>query len=98
MGVPDNVEGLASRRYFSTSHYLALVCDEDTQAERLRRRPGWEIDGGYWADIDTQVEFNQWFKRNAEQKGIHLLDTTDATVAQTAEHVIEWLRTHFRRL
>jgi hypothetical protein len=40
-GVPENLEPCVERRYFSALHYLALTCDDDLLAERLRRRPAW---------------------------------------------------------
>jgi len=91
MGVPDNVEGLDARQYFGESHYLALVCDDETQTERLRGRPGWDDGEDYWADVERQVEFNQWFKTEAEDEGVELLDTTDATVAETVADVRTWI-------
>ena len=91
MGVPENVEGLDARRYFGESHYLALVCDDETQTERLRARPGWEDGEDYWADLERQVEFNQWFRSEGENEGVELLDTTDATVSETVAAVREWL-------
>ena len=90
MGVPDNVENLVNRRYFAESHYLALVCEDEVQADRLHARPGWK-DGGYWADVERQVEFNNWFKEHATEEGIQLLDTTDASVDETATAVSDWL-------
>ncbi len=90
LGVPENVEGLTNRRYFRDSHYLALVCEDAVQAERLRDRPDWEGDS-YWADVDKQAEFNEWFRKNADGAGIELVDTTRATVEETATAVEQWL-------
>jgi hypothetical protein len=94
MGVPDNVEGLDARQYFGESHYLALVCGDETQTERLRARPGWDDGEDYWADVERQVEFNQWFKSEGEGDGVELLDTTDATVAETVADVRAWIDAH----
>ncbi|KZN23111.1 hypothetical protein A4G99_16570 [Haladaptatus sp. R4] len=93
LGVPENVEGLVNRRYFADSHYLALVCDDDVQADRLRARPRWE-GSDYWADVDKQVEFNNWFKDYAVEEGIDLLDTTNMTIEETATDVAQWLANH----
>jgi hypothetical protein len=41
MGVPTNLEPCVERRYFSKVHYLALTCDSESLAERLRQRPQW---------------------------------------------------------
>jgi predicted RNA-binding Zn-ribbon protein involved in translation (DUF1610 family) len=94
MGVPENVEGLVNRRYFAETHYLALVCDAETQASRLRARGApWteEGEGDYWADIGRQVEFNEWFRTNATAEGIDLVDTTEQSVEETTAVVVEWL-------
>lgn len=96
LGVPENVEGLVNRRYFADLHYLALVCDDDVQADRLRARPGWE-GSGYWADVDKQVEFNNWFKDHAAEEGIDLLDSSSMTVDETAIEVAEWLEVRLSR-
>ena len=44
-GVPEQFERCVERRYFSTIHYLALVCTDETLAERLRSRPAWRPAG-----------------------------------------------------
>jgi hypothetical protein len=43
------------------------------------------------ADVDRQVTFNGWFKREGAERGVDLLDTTDASAAETAESVSKWL-------
>jgi hypothetical protein len=40
-GTPENVEPCVERRYFSTVHYLALVCEDQELVERLQGRPAW---------------------------------------------------------
>ena len=39
--IPEQFEGCPERRYFSTIHYLAMVCDDNVLMERLLSRPGW---------------------------------------------------------
>jgi hypothetical protein len=89
----DNVEGLDARRYFAASHYLSLVRTDAVHRERLRARgaPWTDESGGEWADVDRQVTFNGWFKRQGTEEGVVLLDTTDAGAAETAERVSERL-------
>ena len=97
IGVPDNIESCVERRYFSGVHYLSLVCDDGFLARRLRERPAWrESDGP--AYIEEQIHFNQWFKtRPADlQPEIALLDTTYASLEQTAGQVLEWLHQNER--
>lgn len=87
IGVPANLDPCVERRYFSTVHYLALVCDDDVLAQRLHARPAWRdsADHGF---VEAQLEFNQWFKR---QPTIDLLDTTHATPDVTAAAVLHWI-------
>jgi predicted kinase len=93
MAVPENVEPCVERRYFSTVHYLALVCDDQVLADRLRQRPAWR-DSSSPAWIAGQLQFNRWFKTEAESLAppVELLDTTEATVAETAALVAAWIR------
>ena len=93
LGVPANIEPRIERRYFSRVHYLALVCDEAQLAARLRARPAWRhADADAW--IAGQVDFNRWYREEAPhgQPAVDLLDTTRASVTETAEQVSAWLR------
>jgi len=93
LGVPGNIEPRIERRYFSRVHYLALVCDETQLAARLRARPAWRhADADAW--ITSQVDFNRWYREEAphDQPPVELLDTTRASVAETAAQVAAWLR------
>jgi len=92
MGVPDNIEPCVERRYFSEVHYLALVCDDEVLARRLKARPAWRGSGDS-AYIDTHVQFNGWFKggQNGDPP-ISLIDTTDVSLEITVEQVKTWIR------
>jgi ribose 1,5-bisphosphokinase PhnN len=88
LGVPANIERRIERRYFSAVRYLALVCDEDVLAERLRTRPRWR---GAREQIDEQLAFNRWFcERHASE--VNLLDTTRDDVSATATACAHGLR------
>jgi ribose 1,5-bisphosphokinase PhnN len=93
MGVPANLEPCVERRYLGALHFLALTCDDDMLARRLRQRPAWRQSGSddY---IAGHVQFNRWFKNQAQQPAspIELLDTTDQSPTETARLVAEWLR------
>lgn len=92
MGVPENIEPCVERRYFSYIHYLALVCDDDLLAQRLKARPAWRGSGDQ-AYIETHVQFNQWFKEQGNRNTpISLLDTTDVLLERTIEQVKTWIR------
>ena len=91
-GVPENLEGCVERRYFSRLHYLALVCDDDTLAARLRARPAWRGSGDD-AYVGEHVRFNRWFKEHGATATppIELLDTTNASPETTATGVRSWI-------
>jgi hypothetical protein len=93
IGVPDALEPLVERRFFSTLHYLALTCDDDVLVTRLAERPAWR--GTHDPAFQSaQVAFNRWYR--VEGPGatppVHVLDTTNRSVAETAEAVASWLR------
>jgi hypothetical protein len=96
-GIPSQFEQCVERRYFSDIHYLALVCEDDVLASRLRSRPAWR---GSSKDeyINEHIAFNRWLKDNAvnTQPPMALLDTSDITVDESVEGVKEWInRVHY---
>jgi hypothetical protein len=90
--LPANIEPCVHRRYFSTTHYLALVCRDDVLAARLRNRPAWRksSDEGF---VRSQIAFNRWLIENAAlaAPSLALLDTTNAAPDQTAVGVASWV-------
>ena len=91
MGVPENVEPCVERRYFSDIHYLALVCDDEVLAQRLKARPAWRGSGDQ-AYIDEHIHFNRWFKEQGKSNTpILLLDTTEVLLETTIEQVKTWI-------
>ncbi len=97
--IPANVEPCVERRYFSETHYLALVCDDDLLAQRLQKRSGWR---GFDDPviIERNIEFNRWFKENTGQTNppLELLDTSRISVEETAQQVAGWIRGKVGRL
>ena len=96
LGDPEEIERLPESEYFPRIEYLALVCDPDDQARRLRGRDGWKeaaTAGEKWADIEAGRRLNERFRMLAtERNGYETVDTTDTTVAETTETVRRWLR------
>jgi hypothetical protein len=83
---------------FSTVHYLAITydlavtCDEDVLARRIRaRKPPRRTDD---ANVKEHVEFNGWLRANAPTSVPHvtLVDTTHSTIAETSASVAAWIR------
>ena len=93
VGIPAQFEPCVERRYFSDIHYLALVCEDEVLASRLRSRPAWR-DSSTDEYIKTHVAFNRWLKDNARstQPPMILLDTSEITVGDTVEGVEQWIR------
>jgi hypothetical protein len=95
--VPEQYEACPERRYFTTIHYLALVCDDKLLRERLAVRPGWRRSGDT-AFLDQMSAFNRWFRENGQdsEPGITLLDTSTYSVGETARQTAEWIQTRVR--
>jgi predicted kinase/DNA-directed RNA polymerase subunit RPC12/RpoP len=93
VGVPENLENCIERRYFSTIHYLALVCANEVLTQRLQARPAWRSvnSAGF---IEEQKRFNQWFlhyNRNGLEPVIRLLDTSLRSLEETAQAISSWI-------
>lgn len=95
LGNADVVESLAEADYFPRIAYLALVCDADEHARRIRARPGWaaaaEADEP-WADIEAQTAANERFEALAAgSDDYETFDTTDASVEETVAAIRSWI-------
>lgn len=90
--IPPNLENCIERRYFSATHYLALVGDDETLKARLRARPSWRASNDP-AFIEAQLAFNHWLKEEGPRAAppVALLDTTAAGEYETASAVAHWI-------
>jgi hypothetical protein len=90
--VPDNIEPLRERAAFSRVHYLALVCDDEVLAARIRARarPRRTDD----PHVAEHVQFNRWLRANASKTRppVELFDTSECSVNATATAVGAWVR------
>jgi broad-specificity NMP kinase len=93
IGQPGIVEETVEQRYFSSIHYLALTCESEVQAERLRKRSNWSDATDHWTMANEQVALNRWYdeRGDAPNSPIETLDATDRTVEQMATRVAEWI-------
>ena len=94
--VPHNVEPLPERAAFSSVHYLAVTCDDDTLAKRIRaRKPPRRTDD---AHVKEHVDFNGWLRANARSAvpPVTLVDTTHSTIDETTATVAAWIRSTLR--
>ena len=92
LAVPENIEQCVERRFFSRTHYLALVCDEDALRRRLLARPAWRK-SGQPERLQEQLDFNRWLLKEGPKQipRVSLLDTTHAPVEDSASAVKEWM-------
>lgn len=90
--LPEQNEQLPERAYFSATHYLGLVCDDDLLVQRLRSRPAWR--GINEAFVDRMVSFNRWLKENAASCAppLFLVDTSLGSPEAVASEVAAWVR------
>jgi hypothetical protein len=86
--LPDQFERCPERRYFSTLHYLALVCDEAPLRERLTRRPTWRQ-----AQSEEFLAFNRWPIEHAPTTTppMTILDTTTDPLEETVAKAEQWI-------
>lgn len=91
--LPDQFEGCPERRYFSTLHYLALVCDDRLIEARLAQRPQWRQSGSAKV-IQSMLRFNQWLKAHASttHPPMTLYDTSHRPISETARDAAQWIR------
>lgn len=89
--MPPELEPLPERALFTGVHYLALTCEPDTLAARLRARPAWR--GWDEERIGENREFAAWVEAEAGHLDppLTLVDTTRAEPAQTADTVCRWI-------
>lgn len=90
--LPDQFERSPERRYFSTLHYLALVCDEALLKERLTLRPTWRQSQSE-DFLERMVAFNRWLIEHAPTTTppMILLDTTTDPLEETLAKVERWI-------
>jgi broad-specificity NMP kinase len=90
--MPENVEPCVERRYFSAVHYLALTCDDDVIAERLKSRPAWRKCGDL-EFIEEHISFNHWLKETAPtiEPPVEVLDTTAMSIEEASAQVAQWI-------
>ena len=95
--IPEQWEQCPERRYLAEIHTLALVCEPDTLAARLRARPAWRA-AGTEDFIDGMLRFNNWFIENAgkTEPSMNLLDTTRASLDEAGEALLRWIRRHWQ--
>jgi hypothetical protein len=83
--IPDHLRDLPARRWTGDIHFFALDCPDDLRRARINARPPWRS-----RDIEEQVEFGRWLRRNIPDR----FDTSNGTPEDTATAVVSWLARH----
>lgn len=91
--LPEHFEGCPERRYFSTLHYLSIVCDDALLRERLQQRPAWRKSSSE-DFIQQMIQFNQWLKEHAATTNppITLYDCSSRSIQETTDDIAQWIR------
>lgn len=83
--IPAHLEELAARRWIADIHFIALDCPDGLRRARIVARPDWRS-----RDIDEQVEFGQWLRRNIAER----VDTSSGTPEDTAAAIAACIDRH----
>jgi predicted kinase len=83
--MPDHLRDLPARRWTGDIRFLVLDCPDDLRRDRINARPVWRS-----RDIDEQVEFGRWLRRNIPDS----VDTSSGTPEDTAASIAAWIDRH----
>jgi hypothetical protein len=85
---PAVTERLPERKYFLSTSYLAVVCEDKELERRLRRRAWWREDL-----TPFEIEFNRWLgtANDSELPGVERVDTSALNPESVATRVRSWL-------
>ncbi len=81
--MPEDYAGRPAARYFSAIECIALVCEPEELARRLRARPAWRASGGE-AVIEGATAFNAALLSRAD---IRKIDTTKKKIEEACAAV-----------
>lgn len=80
--IPDHLRDFPARRWTGDIHFFAFDCPDDVRRARINARPTWRS-----RDIEQQVEFGQWIRRNIPDR----FDTSSGTPEDTAAAISTWI-------
>jgi hypothetical protein len=83
--IPGHLQELPARRWISDIHFIALDCPDELRRTRIDARPPWRS-----RDIEEQVEFGQWIRRNIADR----IDTSGGNPEETAAAIAAWIDGH----
>ena len=83
--IPDHFRDSPARRWIAGIHFIALDCPDEVRRARIAGGPPWRAH-----DIEQQVEFGQWIRRNIANR----VDTSSETPEGTATAIAAWIDRH----
>lgn len=83
--IPDHLETLANRRWIGEVHFITLDCPDEVRRARINARPVWRS-----RDVEEQVEFGRWLRRNIPER----VDTSAGTPDDAAAAIAAWVDRH----
>ncbi|MEV0400885.1 hypothetical protein [Actinoallomurus sp. NPDC050550] len=83
--IPSHLKDLPARRWIADIHFIVLDCPDELRRTRISTRPPWRS-----RDIEEQVEFGQWLRRNITDR----VDTSSGTPEDTAAAIAAWIDRH----
>ncbi|MBD3191250.1 MAG: AAA family ATPase [Candidatus Heimdallarchaeota archaeon] len=91
-GIPEEFENSSERKFFTTIHYLFLVCDDEELARRLRMK----FPEGEFTEQREQFEkiihYNRKLKEIAQLSDSMLIDTSRFSLDDTIIQIYNWLK------
>lgn len=73
----------------TSTYFIALLCSDEEIRKRLKARPEERMCGSD-EFISGQIEYNNWFRKNANKFQL-CIDNTDCTVEVTAEKIAAFI-------
>jgi adenylate kinase family enzyme len=83
--IPGHLEEFPARRWVADIHVITLDCPDELRRTRINARPPWRS-----RDIEEQVEFGRWLRRNIPDR----VDTSSGTPDDTAAAIAAWIDRH----
>jgi hypothetical protein len=80
--IPGHLQELPARRWTGDIGWLVLDCPDELRRTRISARPPWRS-----RDVEEQVEFGRWLRRNIADR----IDTSSGTPEDTAAAVAAWV-------
>ena len=74
----------------TSTYFIGLVCSDEQVTARLKARPA-ERQCGSDEFIKTQIDYNNWFKRNAGKFQL-FIDNTNQTYEETAKLICDFVK------